>query len=127
MKVFNPRKRHLAAYFASLDYKLVQAYYSSDQWKTDAPPEAIYDIIKKHKEDTYGRDSEEYLKNVNTESPFRKVLEKPREAQADLERGEEILKVEENKPKVLRKYFMPTEPNWGPKSRATGNAVTKKD
>lgn len=26
-----------------------------------------------------------------------------------------------NNKKLLRKYFTPTEPNWGPKSRATGS------
>jgi len=37
------------AAFASLNYKLIQTYYDGDLWRTDAPPEAVYDIFKKWK------------------------------------------------------------------------------
>ena len=57
----NPTKRLVHAAFASLNYKLCQTYYSSDQWKTDAPPEAVYDIFKKWKQESA---LEHYLSNV---------------------------------------------------------------
>jgi tRNA G26 N,N-dimethylase Trm1 len=33
-----------------LGYKAVQTYYDHTLWKTDAPPEVIYDIVKSHKQ-----------------------------------------------------------------------------
>ena len=45
----NPPKEKIHAAFDSLGFNLCQTYYSSDLWKTDAPPEAVYDIFKKWK------------------------------------------------------------------------------
>ena len=45
----NPRKEQVHAAFKSLNFRLCQTYYNGDLWKTDAPPEAVYDIFKKWK------------------------------------------------------------------------------
>ena len=37
------------------------------------------------------------------------------------------MQVEEQKEKMLRKYFTPSEPNWGPAARATGGKKAKKE
>ena len=63
-------------------------------------------------------------------SPGRTILEKPRTFEADFAFKEEVKEDEAGEPKVgskrlLRKYFTPTEPNWGPKPRATGGKKAK--
>jgi len=42
-------KKELQAGFRSLGYKCAQTYYSHSLWKTDAPPEVVYDVFKKFK------------------------------------------------------------------------------
>ena len=46
LKCINPTKLEVIAAFLSLNYKIGQTYYDPDLWKTDAPPEAVYDIFK---------------------------------------------------------------------------------
>ena len=121
----NPEKKKIHAAFASLNYKLCQTYYSGELWKTDAPPEAIYDIFKKWKQQMT---PETYLSNVPEGNPGHKALQKPREFEADFEYkvpvevategGGEGVKA--GTKRLMRKYFTPTEANWGPKPRATG-------
>ena len=41
-----PKNNQLKAGFVSLGYKLVQTYYNHTLFKTDAPPEVMYDILK---------------------------------------------------------------------------------
>ena len=63
-------------------------------------------------------------------SPGRTVLSKERIYEADFEfkaveaEGENGEKV--GKKRLMRKYFKATEPNWGPKPRATGGKKAKK-
>ena len=52
LRTQNPPKEKIHAAFASLGFRVCQTYYDAQLWKTDAPPEAIYDILKKHKQDT---------------------------------------------------------------------------
>lgn len=42
----NPSKKEIIAGFRSLDYMVNQTYYNPDLWKTNAPPEIVYDIFK---------------------------------------------------------------------------------
>jgi len=42
----NPGKSQFAYAMSQLGYKCVQTYYSPKLWKTDAPPDAIYDVVK---------------------------------------------------------------------------------
>jgi len=39
----------MMAGFRSLDFTLTQTYYDPNLWKTNAPPEAVYDIFKQFK------------------------------------------------------------------------------
>ena len=55
-KVANPRKGQLVAAFNSLDYMLTQTYYEAKLFKTNAPPDVIYDIFKQWKNKTYDND-----------------------------------------------------------------------
>ena len=75
MRTTNPTKKQIYSAFSSLGYKLCQTYYSGDLWKTDAPPEVVYDIFKKWKEETT---PDSYLSNVPEGNPARIILNKPR-------------------------------------------------
>jgi tRNA (guanine26-N2/guanine27-N2)-dimethyltransferase len=46
LKVENLKKSKLIAAFRSLDYMITQSYYDPKLFKTNAPPEVIYDIFK---------------------------------------------------------------------------------
>lgn len=46
MKVESPPKMKLIAGFKSLNYEACQTFYNSSLWKTDAPPEVIYDLFR---------------------------------------------------------------------------------
>jgi hypothetical protein len=46
-------------------YKAVQTYYNSKLWKTNAPPEILYDIFKAYKWNLYKNDKEKVFQNLN--------------------------------------------------------------
>ena len=46
IKSSNPGKGGFTYALSQLGYKAVQTYYAPRLWKTDAPPEVIYDIVK---------------------------------------------------------------------------------
>ena len=46
LKMQNLKRSELIAAFKSLDFKVSQSYYDPVLYKTDAPPEVIYDIFK---------------------------------------------------------------------------------
>jgi len=127
IRAVNPQKEKIYAAFASLGYRVCQTYYDGDLWKTDAPPEAVYDIFKKWKQQT---SPETYLTNVPEKSPAKQILLKPIQYDADFDFKAPL----DNKgdgghqpagQKRLGKYFTATEPNWGPKPRATGGKKAK--
>ena len=127
----NPDKAKIHSAFASLGYKLCQTYYNGDLWKTDAPPEVVYDIFKAWKKKVT---PESYTSNVAKGSPAVGMLERDVAREPDFEykvdggegaEGEEQKSV--GKKRLMRKYFTPTEPNWGPKPRATGGKKAKTD
>lgn len=46
-------------------YKAVQTYYNSKLWKTNAPPEILYDIFKSYKWNLYKNDQKKVFQNLN--------------------------------------------------------------
>ena len=46
-------------------YKAVQTYYNSKLWKTNAPPEVLYDIFKSYKWFLNKNDKEKVFQNLN--------------------------------------------------------------
>ena len=132
IRAFNPQKEKIHSAFSSLGFKLCQTYYDGDLWKTDAPPDAVYDIFKKWKMDST---PDHYLDNVPKTGPAKATLEKPRKYEADFdfrppkkvagEDGDESGVAQLVGKKRQGKYFVPTEANWGPKPRATGGKRAK--
>ena len=133
LRSFNPPKDKIQNAFASLGYQIVQTYYDGDLYKTDAPPEAIYDVFKKWKKE---QTPDTYLDNVPQTGPARTCLQKPRTYEADFDfkppkKGEGEAGTEAGAAaslvgrKRLGKYFVPPEANWGPKPRATGGKKAK--
>ena len=41
-----PKKSQIVAGFRSLDYMISQSFYDPKLWKTNAPPDVIYDVFK---------------------------------------------------------------------------------
>lgn len=77
LKMTNPTKNQLIAAFRSLDFMSSQTYYNPTLWKTNAPPEAIYDILKSFKKEQCEREGNDYFKNVSPQSSFHTILSKP--------------------------------------------------
>lgn len=123
LKVENPTKQQILAGFKSLGYKITQTYYEAFLWKTNAPPAVVYDVFKTFKAQREG-ESDNVFKNCKEGSIAHKILSLPVVHKPDFEFKEEVV---ENKQKLLRKYFTPTEPNWGPKPRATGAKREKEE
>ena len=67
---------------------------------------------------------EEYLANISKDSPARKILESEIKHKPNFDK-DEVQQQLTNK-RLLRKYFVPPEANWGPKARATGGKKEKK-
>lgn len=61
----------MIAGFRSLDFMVNQTYYNANLWKTNAPPEAIYDIFKAFKQE---KSANEYMKNLSETSVAHKIL-----------------------------------------------------
>ena len=78
----NPQKKQIHSAFASLNFKLCQTYYSGDLWKTDAPPEVVYDIFKQWKK---YKTPDTYLSNVSKTSPGHQALLKDCKYEPDFE------------------------------------------
>jgi len=60
-----------------LNYELIQTYYDSTLYKTNASPEVIYDILKQWKIKNAKNDKNAILKNINKQSPAYAMFEKP--------------------------------------------------
>lgn len=78
-----------------------QTYYNSNLWKTDAPPETVYEIIKSYKQFQNEGEKVELQGTRNIDFSVNQDLK--------------------NSINPKGKYFTAVEPNWGPKSRATGS------
>ena len=46
LKCQNPTKNQLFTAFKSLDYEVTQTYYNPKLYKTNAPPDVVYDVFK---------------------------------------------------------------------------------
>jgi hypothetical protein len=121
LKVVNPTSKEIVSGFSSLGYHIVQTYYEPKLWKTDASPETVYDVIRSYKSTICEREKSDIMHNIHEQSCMRRILEKPLTIKPNFSYE---CPAEEKQTK-LRKYFTPTEPNWGPKARATG--VVSKD
>jgi len=44
-----PPKREIIAGFRSLGFNACQTYYDPRLWKTNAPPQIVYDVVKSYK------------------------------------------------------------------------------
>jgi len=70
----NMTKKEIIAGFRSLNYMIGQTYYNHTLYKTNAPPEVVYDIFKQYKRDKFGED---YLKNCPERSLPMTILSRP--------------------------------------------------
>jgi tRNA (guanine26-N2/guanine27-N2)-dimethyltransferase len=120
LKSMNPTLREITAGFSSLEYRIAQTYYEPTLWKTDAPPEVVYEIFKAYKMMQSEGNEEEFLKNVHPSSSMHTCMKKPITVKPDF--NTENLKDK----KKLGKYFVALEANWGPKPRATGGKKASK-
>jgi tRNA (guanine26-N2/guanine27-N2)-dimethyltransferase len=53
---------------------LAQSYYDPKLFKTNAPPEVIYDIFKSWKSKVYSDDQEKIMRNINPNGPAHRIL-----------------------------------------------------
>ena len=90
----------------NLGYKMSQSYYDPNLFKTDAPIEVIYDILKQYKQDNY---KDDYYKNIDEKTYKYKILSKEIKTKTKF--------VESNNKANKTKYPL-NPPNWGPKGRA---------
>lgn len=91
----------------SLGYKMAQSYYDPNLFKTDAPAEVIYDILKAYKKENY---KEDYIKNIKEGTYKYNILSKEIKVAPVF--------VDMSKPEKTLKYPMNPTPNWGPKGKA---------
>lgn len=114
-------------------YKAVQTYYDATLWKTNAPPEVLYDLFKAHKIQTNKEDESKVFVNLAKGTPGDRIFNKPllrTDIDFDVQKAKEKNEDNPDMKKLLgtkkqHKYFVPTEPNWGPKARAMGGTHKK--
>jgi tRNA (guanine26-N2/guanine27-N2)-dimethyltransferase len=92
----------------SLGYKLVQSYYDPNLFKTDAPTNVLYDILKQYKKEN-SKNEDEYYKNIDKNSYKYKILSKEIKYKPNF-----IQSQKKNNIKYPENPF----PNWGPKGKA---------
>ena len=90
----------------NLGYKLAQSYYDPNLFKTDAPVDVIYDIMKQYKQENY---KDDYYKNVDDKTYKYKILSKEIKVKTKF--------IETTSKNNKNKYPL-NPPNWGPKGRA---------
>lgn len=100
----------LGVYFSSgvqsLNYDISSSYLQTDEFKTNCPPEVIFDIIKAWKQYKYPK--ENYLKNVEEKSYVHKILTSPINSTPDF--------TKKIQPITNIKCFYPNPDKfWGPK------------
>lgn len=120
IKVETPRKNEMEHAFKSLGFNLTQTYYDPKLYKTDAPPETVYDIFKAFKK---AQGDENYMRGAKEGNLAHRFLSKEIVAKPKILQGDAL--VEENKgkkrdEKQKHKFYVVQEANWGPKPRATG-------
>ena len=85
LKMHNPDKREFIFAMSQLGYNAVQTYYNSDNWKTDAPPEVIYDVLRAYKYDQCSGDQEKMMLNIKENSAGHRILSKKSEIEGKLD------------------------------------------
>ena len=98
----------------NLGYKIEQSYYDPNLFKTNAPVNIIYDILKQYKQENY---KDDYYKNIDEKTYKYKILSKEINIKT-------IFSESVNNNKI--KYPM-NPPNWGPKGRAKEIKETQKN
>ena len=98
----------------NLGYKIEQSYYDPNLFKTNAPVNIIYDILKQYKQENY---KDDYYKNIDEKTYKYKILSKEIKIKT-------IFSESINNNKI--KYPM-NPPNWGPKGRAKEIIETQKN
>lgn len=68
LRMQNPSKKEFMYAMNQLGYKAVQTYYNSKLWKTDAPPDVLYDLFKAHKHWQFKNDQAKILANLSEKS-----------------------------------------------------------
>ena len=86
---------------------MIQSYYDPNLFKTDCPPQKIYQLFQCYKKTNY--EEKDYLKNVNEKSYSYKILTKQIGIQPKFYEVETV----RNIPRYLPNPF----PNWGPKAK----------
>ena len=86
-----------------LGYKALQTYYSPKLWKTDAPPEVIYDIVKSYKHKMYKGDKAQILANLKEGTPGYRIIEKPLSIQTEIKFG--VREAKEKNPAEMKKLL----------------------
>ena len=76
MKAPNPRKGQILAAFNSLGYMVSQTYYDPKLFKTNAPPEVVYDIFKSWKNHISGNDPKKVFLNVPEGSLAQRIMQR---------------------------------------------------
>ena len=110
-----------------LGYNAIQTYYNPKYWKTDAPPEVLYDVFKAYKIEMCGGDKEKIMANLKEGTVGWRIFQKP-QIHKEVDFSFTQKKEEEKDPEIsvlgkknrTKKYFVNPTPNWGPKPRATG-------
>lgn len=74
LKAVNPRKGQILAAFNSLGYMVAQTYYDPKLFKTNAPPEVVYDIFKAWKHHVSGGDPKKVLLNITEGSLAHRII-----------------------------------------------------
>ncbi len=105
LKTKNPTKNEVIAGIRSLNFKGVQTYYNPNLWKTDAPPEVIYDMIKSHKKEQCDKDKSDFFLNIHKTSPMLEILNRPIVHKPDFSIEQMKASQTAESKKVLRKYF----------------------
>eukprot|EP01017_Pseudomicrothorax_dubius_P003842 TRINITY_DN10650_c0_g1_i1.p1 TRINITY_DN10650_c0_g1~~TRINITY_DN10650_c0_g1_i1.p1 ORF type:complete len:270 (+),score=39.43 TRINITY_DN10650_c0_g1_i1:155-964(+) len=108
-----PSQKQIVAGITSLGFRCVPSYLFVNLWKTNAPQNAIFDMIRAWKLKSKG--NEGYFVNIQADSHEHTCLSKSITHQPNFEY---VLKPEEKLNKMPH-FFPHPEKNWGPKKKAT--------
>lgn len=121
LRMQNPNKKEFIYAMNQIGYKAVQTYYNSKLWKTNAPPDVLYDVFKVHKYMQFKNDQTKIFANLSEKSAGYRIFQKPllnKDLKFDFKNADADLKPQVKERQ--QKYYVNPQPNWGPKPRATG-------
>ena len=84
LRVHNPSKQQFLYALSQYGYSAVQTYYSGKLWKTDAPPEVLYDLFKRFKYHSNDDDESKVFANLKETTPGHRILKKDAVKVADI-------------------------------------------